>query len=104
MQLAEMLLANSGEAVSALQGIGAEPMTTRGMATEAQMADTIQSARDDSSMSLEEREAEWNEMPPIETEREYGVDADMAAGLAADQMDADAHHSADKTRDIEMEM
>ena len=95
MQLAEMLLANSGEAVSALQGIGAEPMTTRGMATEAQMADTIQSARDDSSMSLEEREAEWSEMPPIETDREYGVEGDIAAG---------AHHGVEKSRDVEMEM
>ena len=102
MQLAETLAANSGEAVSALQGIGAEPMTTRGMATEAQMADTIQSARDGSSMSLEEREAEWSEMPPIEAEREYGVDADMAAG--AHQADAGPHQGVEKSHDVEMEM
>ena len=104
MQLAETLAANSGEAVSALQGIGAEPMTTRGMATEAQMADTIQSARDDSSMSLEEREAEWAEMPPIEAEREYGMDADMASGLTAERADAGPHQGVEKTRDVEMEM
>ena len=67
------------------------------------MADTIQSARDDSSMSLEEREAEWNEMPPIETEREYGVDADMAAGLAADGAEAGPHQGVEKSRDVEME-
>ena len=96
MQLAETLAANSGEAVSALQGIGAEPMTTRGMATEAQMADTIRYARDDSSMSLEEREAEWAEMPPIEAEREYGAGQEMAADPAARQADAAPHQGAEK--------
>ena len=104
MQLAETLAANSGEAVSALQGIGAEPMTTRGMATEAQMAEAIQSARDDSSMSLEEREAEWAEMPPIEADREYGVEGDMAADLAADRADTGPHHEREKTRDAGMAM
>ncbi|MEX0502659.1 hypothetical protein AB3X55_03590 [Alphaproteobacteria bacterium LSUCC0719] len=100
MQLAETLAANSGEAVSALQGIGAEPTTTRGMATEAQMADAIQSARDDSAMTLEEREAEWAEMPPAEEEREYGIAADSSAH----QTDANPRHGTEKTRDAEMEM
>ena len=51
-------------------------------------------------MSLEEREAEWNEMLPIEAEQEYGMGGDMAV----DRADADAHQGAEKTRGAELEM
>ena len=52
-------------------------------------------------MSLEEREAEWAEMLPIEAEQEYGVG--MGGDMAVDQADADAHQGAEKSRDVEME-
>ena len=70
-QLAQTLVENTGEARSALQGIGEETPSERGLATEAQLAEAVSAARE---MSLEEREAEWEQIPAAMDEREYGFD------------------------------
>lgn len=69
-QLAQTLVENTGEARSALQGIGEETQSECGYATEAQLAEAISSARDESLMTIEEREQEWDQMPAAMDERE----------------------------------
>ena len=94
-QLAQTLIENTGEARSALQGIGEETPSERGLATEAQLAEAISVARDESLLTLEEHEQEWNEMPPVMDEREYGFEgpapepADEGAGTKAKERQVD---------------
>ena len=101
-QLAETLLQNSGEALSALQGIGDEPVSERGLQTEAQLADAISVARDEGATSLEEMEREWEQIPAAMDEREYGFDDASAEPDMAD--DRDAPKAKDRQMDMGFEM
>ena len=90
-RLAETLLGNSGEALSALQGIGAEPVSERGLVTQAEMAGVIAGAIETGGMTLEEHERIWDEIPTIADEWEYagdGSDTD-GPGYEADGPEAD---------------
>lgn len=101
-QLAQTLVENTGEARSALQGIGEETPSERGLATEAQPAEAISSARDESLMTLEEREQEWEQMPAAMDEREYGFEEGMAEPDMAD--DREAPKAKERQLDMGFEM
>lgn len=98
-QLAQTLVENTGEARSALQGIGEETPSERGLATEAQLAEAVSAARE---MSLEEREQEWEQIPAAMDEREYGFDDAPAEPDMAD--DRETPKAKERQMDMGFEM